>query len=76
MHRMTFEEVDYGEHSGERGHEVGGQVSIERHAMHFFLRIAIPRRINTWGIVKPETHFVFLLLIFRFASFSTKLTEI
>lgn len=26
---VTFEELDYGEHSGERGHELGGQVSIE-----------------------------------------------
>lgn len=65
MHRMTFKEVDYGEHSGERGHEVGGQVSIERHAMHFFLRIAIPRRINTWG--DRETGDPLCILIINFS---------
>ena len=46
---VTFEEQDYDEHSGERGHELGGRVSIAlAREAPFFLWIAILRETNTW----------------------------
>lgn len=66
---VTFEELDYGEHSGERGHELGRQVSIEPARDALFL---LDRNSSKNKHVDRETGdpLCILFLIFRFVSFS------